>query len=332
MEKLIEKPNSIMNVSAVIPLYNREAHIQRALHSILNQTYPISEIIVVDDGSTDNSCELVRGIKDSRIKIIHQDNSGQHAARNTGWIAASNPFVAFLDADDEWKPNFLLRIIELVNLFPEAGLFATSTEIIKPNGAFAYPKLDLLQPEPWIGIIPNFFELFQDGFVFNSSSVVIPKKVLIEVAGFPADATYLGDVTCWVNISLRYNIAFDSDRLAVYHQEAENRLGPKYKFFITEAPFIKNIDKALQNGTIPKNLQKEALNFKAQKQIMVAAENVMAGNPAYARGLLATCRGNQKYWRDWLKWRFWAAWPPGWPAKLLALKTLLRRKLSRIYL
>ena len=90
-------------ISVVIPLYNKEKQIKRTLQSVLTQTFQDFEIVIVNDGSTDNSTIEVEKIKDSRIRLIHQENAGVSAARNKGIEEAKYELIAFLDADDEWK-------------------------------------------------------------------------------------------------------------------------------------------------------------------------------------------------------------------------------------
>lgn len=95
-------------ISVVIPTYNREKTIKRCIDSIMNQTYPVYEIIIVDDGSTDKTIDIVeKEYQDQRIKIIRQDHKGAQAARNAGIRAAGGKYIAFLDSDDEWFPNKL---------------------------------------------------------------------------------------------------------------------------------------------------------------------------------------------------------------------------------
>lgn len=314
-----------MEISVVIPLYNKEPYILRAINSVISQESPPSEIIVVDDGSTDNGGEVIRSLNELWVRYIPQVNAGECAARNRGITEARYPLIAFLDADDEWKPDFLSRIYKLAALFPEAGAFATSAEIIRSDHSHGYPSLGNLPAEPWVGLIPDFFELFQYGYPFNASSIAIPKRILEEVGGFPPGVKVSGDVACWVKIALRYPIAFDTARAVIYHQDAQNRVG--HRFPITQQmPYIDIIDEAIQIGLMPDHLQQSALDFAAQKQIMVAAQNVMAGKPAQARKLLATCQDNHKYRQDCLKWRFWASFPPGLPGKMLEIKTLFRKK------
>lgn len=94
-------------ISVVIPLYNKEKSIAQSLQSVLNQSYTDFEIVVVDDGSTDKSVEIVEGIEDARLKLFKQPNAGPSKARNTGVGHASGEWIVFLDADDELLPNAL---------------------------------------------------------------------------------------------------------------------------------------------------------------------------------------------------------------------------------
>ena len=104
--------NSIC-ISAVIPAYNAEKYITRAIDSVLGQTRPVDEIIIVDDGSTDNTAEAIKRYGD-KIQYIYQENAGVSAARNTGIKAAATDWIAFLDADDEWLPERIQLQVELL--------------------------------------------------------------------------------------------------------------------------------------------------------------------------------------------------------------------------
>jgi glycosyltransferase involved in cell wall biosynthesis len=107
-------------VSVIIPVFNRAATIRRAIESVLSQTLVEMEIIVVDDGSTDATCELIRNIPDKRIKLIPQKtNLGVSSARNTGMREASGQYIAWLDSDDEWFPNKLREQVSIIERHPD---------------------------------------------------------------------------------------------------------------------------------------------------------------------------------------------------------------------
>lgn len=312
--------NRSLDISVIIPLYNKAPYIKRAIDLILMQTVPADEIIVVDDGSTDGGGDIVEGYRNSRIKLVGQVNSGESAARNRGAEEAAHELIGFLDADDEWLPDFLETIRVLRNNFPDCGAYATSSYTVKPDGKLYYPDVTLLPPEPWIGIIPNFFALYQQGMAFNSSSIAIPKAILKDIGGFPVGQQHTPDIDVWVRLAIKYPIAISPKRKAVYHQDAINRTAPTHSG-LAELPVVGTIRKAIRDGCIAEGeLLREALEYIAQKQIFIASNNIMFGNPVYARQLLETCHKTKKYKKEWRFWRVLASFPAGWPAKLLILK------------
>ena len=109
-------------ISVAIPLYNKRREIARTIQSVFDQTFQQFEILVIDDGSTDGGADIVAQIGDPRVRLIRQANAGVSAARNHAISEAKTELIAFLDADDEWKPGFLAAIWDLRERFPEAGL------------------------------------------------------------------------------------------------------------------------------------------------------------------------------------------------------------------
>lgn len=126
-------------ISVVIPLYNKEKSIARTIESILNQTLHDFELVIVDDGSTDNSVDIVRSFSDERIVLIQQKNAGPGAARNTGVRNAKADWIVFLDADDENLPDSLEFFAKMIDVHPEADIIDTGKylrrgkELIKAN-------------------------------------------------------------------------------------------------------------------------------------------------------------------------------------------------------
>ena len=110
-----------MKYSVVIPLYNKEHYIASTLRSVLAQTYPDYEVIVVDDGSTDNSLQTCKTVQSDKIQIVQQANQGVSAARNKGIELAAGEYICFLDADDAWHPDYLQNIETIVQKYPQSA-------------------------------------------------------------------------------------------------------------------------------------------------------------------------------------------------------------------
>ena len=127
-----------MRFSVVVPLYNKENCIRMTLESVKKQSFKDYEVIVVDDGSTDCSLEEARKIKSENITIIHQQNQGVSVARNTGILHAQGQYIAFLDADDEWEPDYLKTIDHLIEKYPESDMYVTAYRIDMGNGKEHY--------------------------------------------------------------------------------------------------------------------------------------------------------------------------------------------------
>lgn len=200
-----------MKVSVVIPLYNKALHIERALCSVLAQTVQDLEIVVIDDGSTDNSAAVVSGIRDSRIRLIHQANAGVSVARNRGVVESRHEFVAFLDADDEWLPEFLESVTTAVQRVPEAGVVFTNLRLSTSE-------------KPWLprqggGRLKDYFEFFVkcQGHGMSSSSILIKKDVLQRVGGFPLFQTHGEDIDTWARLAWEVPVAYVPEVLALYH-------------------------------------------------------------------------------------------------------------------
>jgi glycosyltransferase involved in cell wall biosynthesis len=128
-------------ISVVVPLYNKQLFFRRALDSIFTQTHHDFELIVVDDGSTDQSLEVVKGIRDPRLRVFSQSNQGPGAARNRGAAEARGEYVAFLDADDEWLPDFLRKSLDALEQAPDCG-FCVSAFFDGPERRNSHTRLE----------------------------------------------------------------------------------------------------------------------------------------------------------------------------------------------
>lgn len=210
--------------SVVIPLYNKQSHVKETIQTVLAQTFQDFEIVVVNDGSKDDSVKIVQSIEDRRIRIIHQENQGVSVARNKGIKESSAEYIAFLDADDIWLPDFLKVIYDLTIQFPNAGMFSTQYEKMDNAGNKTAIKLKYLPSKEYVGIIPNYFKsvVLGDNIVWTSA-LCIPKKVFIENnIWFPVGEKYGEDQHVWARVAMLFDIAYNTKVCALYMIEAEN--------------------------------------------------------------------------------------------------------------
>lgn len=200
--------------SIVIPLYNKEKYIAETLNSVLNQSFNKFEVIIVNDGSTDNSARVVEGYNDNRIRLIEQKNSGVSAARNKGIKEARYDWIAFLDADDKWEQNFLVEINNAISKFPNRSIF--SVKFIKVRESESNDSLPIfISGEELYGEINLYKSLAKFGRLpINSSSAVIRKKHLDEFGYFPEGRKNYEDHDLWLRLCIKEPIVFINKKLS----------------------------------------------------------------------------------------------------------------------
>lgn len=214
-------------ISVVIPLYNKEKSITTTLESVLAQSYTDYEIIVVDDGSTDNSLNVVRSFvhsftHSSVIKIVHKENGGVCSARNRGIQEAKGDFIAFLDADDVWDKEYLAEQVMMIADFPEAAMWGINFAEI--NNGKLVRKLETALPEGYRGYVDHYFEMSgRISDLFCSSSVVIRREVFDKVGMFDERIKYAEDSDMWFRIIATSKVAFFDKYMVFYQWDAENR-------------------------------------------------------------------------------------------------------------
>lgn len=211
-------------ITVVIPLYNKQNYVGKTLESVLNQSFTNFEVVLINDCSTDNSFAVVAAFDDSRIKLLsHSKNQGLSATRNTGIKNATSKYIAFLDADDLWKPDFLKEIYQLMTSFPDAHLFATNYEeiiddkitILPANGAEKLLKS---------GLISNYFEKSLQQPLYCPSSFCVKKEVFEKIGFYNEKITYGEDVDFNIRANLVYKLVYSTCALTQYHTVSENQI------------------------------------------------------------------------------------------------------------
>ena len=212
--------SELFRVSAVIPAYNAGAFISRAIESVLAQTRRADEIIVVDDGSTDNTAEQVQKYGD-QVRYIYQENAGASAARNTGIKAAQYEWIAFLDGDDEWLPDYLKLQIELLRRNPNLKWTMANYDRCLCDEQRRSPHFD---PDKARNLLEgkDYFDDYFDAFtaeVCGCTDTMVVRRDVIEEAGLFRDGLpNAQDTDMWFRLAMRCpQVGYIPQPIAVYH-------------------------------------------------------------------------------------------------------------------
>jgi glycosyltransferase involved in cell wall biosynthesis len=202
-------------VSVIVPAYNSARFLPDAIGSLMQQTHPSVEIIIVNDGSTDDTESALRPFLDS-ITVCHQKNAGTAAARNHGLAVSRGAFIAFLDADDAWEPEKLSRQVALLQADAAAVLIHTNVGYVDAGGRS-------------IANVPRTDDRFADASVqallahnFITASSVMVRRESLEAAPFSNDVPGCEDWDLWLRLSRSGSIAFIPDRLTRYRLHGSN--------------------------------------------------------------------------------------------------------------
>ena len=210
-------------ISVVIPLYNKAAYVEQAVRSALRSAASGDEVIVVDDGSTDDGPQRVAAIADPRVRLFAQANRGVSAARNRGIEEARGDYIAFLDADDYWTEQYLPAISSLIARFPDCGMYATHYYHFRDDGWRQVPRIRNV--EAGAQRIDRFFEFWSSGGLFCTCSVVIPRRVLdAEGVRFPEGEQHGEDQDVWFRIAERWSLAYLAEPLVGYRVGVQGSL------------------------------------------------------------------------------------------------------------
>ncbi len=209
-----------MRVSVIIPTYNRADTISRALNSVFNQTYPADEVIVVDDGSSDNTADGIRQ-QYPTVTLIEQTNKGVSAARNTGIKSAANDWIALLDSDDEWLPDKLKTIDHMRKQYPDEILFH-SDEIWIRRGVRVNP---MNKHNKYGGSI---FHHCLPLCVISPSAAVIKRSLFDRVGFFNETLPACEDYDLWLRVCHRFPVFYIDQPLINKYGGHESQLSKKY--------------------------------------------------------------------------------------------------------
>lgn len=221
-----------IHISIVIPLYNKQNSIAATLQSVFAQTYTNYEVIVVDDGSTDDSANVAEATLREfserplgyclEFRVFRKENGGVCSARNKGIQEAKYDYIALLDGDDQWDEHYLEEQVKLIQDFPEAKMWGINFAELSKGELIR--KLPTGLPDGYRGYVENYFQMpGRISDLYCSSSVVIRKEVFERVGYFDERIKYSEDIDMWYRIIANYSVAFYDRYMAWYLYDAENR-------------------------------------------------------------------------------------------------------------
>ncbi|MBQ9254550.1 MAG: glycosyltransferase family 2 protein [Bacteroidales bacterium] len=217
-----------MLFSVIIPLYNKAEYIRQTVETVLRQSFSDFEVIIVNDGSTDNSVEVVNSIKDNRINLYSKENEGVSIARNYGISLSKGEYITFLDADDEWHEDFLKNMHDLIQHYPKNAFYTTAT-ILNREG-----KHQIITHKKQKG---ESFEIedycwdrtFTRINLCAVGSVCIKKELLDGVGGFPVGVKYGEDLDLWLRLACITKLVYSNKPYFTYNITTLNNTATNYR-------------------------------------------------------------------------------------------------------
>ncbi len=239
--------------SVIIPVYNKQNFVFKTIQSVLSQTFTDFEVIIINDGSTDESELEILKCDDLRVKYFKQKNKGLSATRNFGIKNAKSDYLVFLDADDTWETEFLNKILSLVVNFKEAKIYGTNYFELYPNGIKMKPKttLSLFEKDD---LILNYFEASLGQPIYCFCSVCFHKLVFKTIGLFDETVTFGEDIDFNIRANLKFKVAYSKSFFANYVVFSENQITNSTFKNKTTVDFLKYESQNISNLSLKRYL------------------------------------------------------------------------------
>ena len=260
--------------SIIIPLYNKEKHIKDTLNSVWSQSFVDFEVIVVNDGSTDDSLENLKTITDNRLNVFSTKNQGVSKARNYGISKASSDLIVFLDADDIWLEHHLQDLKDLHEQFPGCGMYCKSYDKKDGSTLIASKFKNITTDSPWKGIVENYFYSSQISSIAWTSAVMIPRSTFETIGSFNTAYNSGEDTDLWIRIALEYPVAFSNTVSAIHNLSSDHKITDLKLSARSHLDFNEFQDQEKQNESLKKyldlNRYSVAIQYKLEDNSSVA--------------------------------------------------------------
>jgi len=291
-----------MFCSIIVPLYNKADFVTTAIQSVLNQSYQNFEVIVVDDGSTDDGASRVQAINDHRIKLIQQANSGVSCARNEGIEFAKGDLVCFLDADDWYLPTYLETSVSMALRYPEIAFFATNYKCVSVSNLNQATNYWNPGDTHTVEIIDDLFSRWRNRPLFVINSVVIRYEHLTKFKPyFPPAQQWGEDQDLWFRIAEKSVLAYCPSPLVGYRKEVNDSLCANHEPQCSLSPTFIRLEQRAVSRKSPDRLRDSALRLVDESKITVVRRLIMNGRRYDAFMQLLNAR------RGMVSRRWWAS-------------------------
>ncbi len=305
----------IPSYSVVIPVYNSRDTIRKALLSVVGQSVPPQEVIVVDDGSTDGSPDFVEGLALPLVRVVRQANAGPAVARNRGIAESRGEYVCFLDADDWWDEDFLHHITNMIKNHPGAGIYCTGYWIHRRDGVFLNEhKIRVVSP------IPDVFRTAAESNLCRISACVMPREAVAAAGGFPAGMHQGEDVCLWARVALSYPVCYSPARLSNYNML---RRTDRLRAYVPAEGGLSFLD-------LRKEGNDDLNEFLACHQISLGIMQSASGHTAQALKTERDCAYTRRYRGMLCRLRLLNRLPVAWRGPLLAMRHRVLALFSRM--
>lgn len=255
--------------SVIIPLFNKEKFIEATLKSVLNQTFIDFEILIINDGSTDNSATIIEGFDDPRIRYFLKENAGVSSARNDGIEKAQSNYISFIDADDYWYPDFLEEMFKIIQNYPQQKAFSAAIEIETSKKVIpaSYSIVRTNDCE-----IVNYFTASSKETVICTSCAVFHKSIFEETGNFDITVKSGQDTDLWIRIGMNYPVVFSWKILARYIYD-ENSLSKNKNYLNKKINFSKFEEQEKTNPRLKKFLDLNRFSLAIKSKLIADDEN-----------------------------------------------------------